>query len=327
MYRNLNIRTLGISGRQSELIELALTYGFKGISVDIAQMSSRAANYGVEHVCRFHKSAEIQIGTFELPSTWQGPDDQFAAYLNNDLLRYLEIARELGAKQAVIKVEPGSDSLPYHDNFELHRQRIGKIADALAADDIRLGLGIRAARPVRQGLTYQFVFQADDLLTLIKTIAAPNVGLWFDSWNWKVGGGTLEQFKEIPVDQLVAVDLADAPADVDLAEIDEQQRMLPGAGGAIDCQEIVNTLRDAEYQGPVTPAPHRMAIQAMTRDDIVHQASRALESLWQGAGLSRAIVPIAAAAPAEEELPEELVGVAGEAEGEAETEAEATGEV
>lgn len=300
MYRNLNPKTLGISGRQSELIELALTYGFKGISVDIVELSSRAAHYGVEHVCRFHKSAKIEIGTFELPSTWLGPDDQFQAFLNTDLGRYRELARELGAKRAVVTVQPGSETLPYHDNFELHRQRLTAIADQLAEDQIRLGLGLRAARAARQDAAYQFIYQVDDLLTLIKTIGLDNVGLWFDSWNWKVGGGTADQFKEYSVNQIVAVDLADAPADVDLLEIDESQRLLPDAGAAIDCQGIVNHLRDAQYDGPVTPAPARAALGAMTRDEVVHAASRAMETLWQGAGLSRPVVPVAAAAAVEE---------------------------
>ena len=38
MYKNLNSWTLGISGRQSELIELALTYGFRGLDIDIHDM-------------------------------------------------------------------------------------------------------------------------------------------------------------------------------------------------------------------------------------------------------------------------------------------------
>ncbi len=325
MYRNLNTQTLGISGRQSELIELALSYEFKGISVDMIELTSRAAHYGIEHVCRFHNSAKIEIGSFLVPPTWQGPEDQFQAFLNTDLPRYREIARELNARQAVLHVEPGSDTLPYHDNFELHRQRLAAIADQFAEDDVRLGIGLRAARPVRQAFSYQFIYQVDDLLTLIKTLAAPNVGLWYDAWNWKVGGGTFDQFKDYPVEQIVAVDLADAPADVDLAEVDETQRMLPGDGGAIDCQAIVNALRDADYQGPVTPSPHRAALGGMTRGEIVQAAARALETLWQGAGLSRPIVPIVAAAAAaavkeevEVETPEVETAVEAETAGEVE---------
>ncbi len=307
MYRNLNTQTLGISGRQSELIELALSNGFKGISVDIVDLARRAANYGVQHVCRFHKSAKIHIGTFELPDTWKGTEEDFQKFLNADLPTYRELAREIDAHQAVVSVLPGSDTLAYPENFELHRQRLAAIAEQLAQDDIRLGLGLRAARPIRQEFAYQFIYQVDDLLTLIKMVGADNVGLWYDSWNWKVGGGTFDQLREFPVANLVAVELADAPAEADLAEIDETQRLLPGEGGAIDCQAVVNYLRDVDYDGPVTPAPHRASLAGMTRGEIVSAASKALETLWQGAGLSRPIVPIAAAAAATDELAEEAV--------------------
>ena len=35
MYRSLNVETLGVTGRQSELIELVLSYRFKGLDIDI----------------------------------------------------------------------------------------------------------------------------------------------------------------------------------------------------------------------------------------------------------------------------------------------------
>ena len=41
MYKNLNTEILGITGRQSEIIELALTYGFRGIEIDIADLRRR----------------------------------------------------------------------------------------------------------------------------------------------------------------------------------------------------------------------------------------------------------------------------------------------
>lgn len=41
MYHNLNPAALGITGRQSELIELALTYGFGGLELDIAGIVKR----------------------------------------------------------------------------------------------------------------------------------------------------------------------------------------------------------------------------------------------------------------------------------------------
>lgn len=43
MYKNLNAEVLGVSGRQSELIELAMTYGFIGLDVDITEVVKRTA--------------------------------------------------------------------------------------------------------------------------------------------------------------------------------------------------------------------------------------------------------------------------------------------
>ena len=324
MYRNLNPQAIGISGRQSELIELALTYGFKGISVDITDLARRAVDYGVEHVCRFHKSAKIEIGSFQLPATWRGPEEQYQAFLNQDLETYVSIARALGARRAVLAIEPGSDTLPYHENFEEHRTRLSGIAEKLAQDEIRLGLGLRAARPVRQNYQYQFVFQVDDLLTLIKSVGEENVGLWYDAWNWKVGGGTLAQLQEWPVEKLVAVDVSDAPAELDLAEIGDDQRLLPGAGGAIDAQSVVNFLRDSDYDGPVTPSASNAALSGLTREEVVQRAAQSMEALWVGAGLAKP--PIAAAPAAPPAVDEAAEAENGEGDGENES-TEASGEV
>ena len=303
MYRNFDPLSLGISGRQSELIELALTHGFRGVSADIVELAKRAARYSVEHACRFHKSAKVPVGTFRLPDTWLGSDEQFAAFLNQDLPSYIEIAKELEATQALVAISPGSDSLPYHENFELHRARLAQIADQLQPANVRLGLGLRAARPVRQDFAYQFIFQTDDLLTLIQSVAAPNVGLWLDVWNWKVGGGTLDQIRDWPIERLVAVDLADVSAELDLAEVGEEARVLPGQGGAIDCQAVVNLLAEREYAGPVTPTASNQALEGMTREEIVRSAASALEELWIGAGLARPVVTAAKEAGAGEAEP------------------------
>ncbi len=42
MFKNLSPPALGISGRQGEMIELALSFGFKGIDLDVAEMAESA---------------------------------------------------------------------------------------------------------------------------------------------------------------------------------------------------------------------------------------------------------------------------------------------
>jgi len=64
MFKNLNPAAIGISGHQSEIIELALTYGFAGIDLNIAEFATRARLKGLPYARRLIDSARIRVGTF-----------------------------------------------------------------------------------------------------------------------------------------------------------------------------------------------------------------------------------------------------------------------
>ncbi len=73
MYKNLNSDALGISGRQSELIELALTHKFSGLDLDLAPLCRQVQSRGLEHARRFLDSAKLKIGGFEFLSVNDNP--------------------------------------------------------------------------------------------------------------------------------------------------------------------------------------------------------------------------------------------------------------
>ena len=66
MSTNLNTAALGVSGRPNELIEVVLTYGFKGFDLDVADLVSRGQN--LQQIQLFLDSAKLKIGGFELPA-------------------------------------------------------------------------------------------------------------------------------------------------------------------------------------------------------------------------------------------------------------------
>ena len=180
-----------------------------------------------------------------------------------------------------------SENLPYQENFELHRQRIAEMAGILAQHDIRLGLTFESAPVHREGKEYEFIFQVEPLLTLIKTVSAENVGLVLDSWHWHIGGGGADQLTELKPEQIVSVRLADIPDDVNLATIDDSQRVAPGDGGLIDCGAIVRALAEIGYEGPVSLFPYPSRFRNRTRDKTVQRATATLDSIWEAGGLSR----------------------------------------
>jgi sugar phosphate isomerase/epimerase len=286
MYRNLNADALGITGRQSELIELALTYGFRGVDLDIEDVLKRVRTHGLDSARRYVASADLQVGELRLPVKWQAAEIAYRADLGQ-LREVAEIAAALGATCLTAAIRPSCVDIPFHENFELHRRRFGEIGEMLAPHDLRLGLALQSAPALRTGHDTPFVHDAETLLTLIRTVNSPQVGLTLDTWNWHVGGGSLDQLRQLAPPQIVAVRFADLPADADLQQIEEQERYLPGDGGAVDCAACLRLLAEMHFAGPLSLYPHPARFLGMTRDAIVQQAAARFDALFRAAGVSR----------------------------------------
>jgi hypothetical protein len=144
MYKNLNTAALGITGRQSELIELALTYGFRGLDLDMPDVMKRARTRGLDSARRYVASASVRVGEFLLSIDWQAAEIPYRSGLV-ELQEIAETAAALGATVCTATIKPYSDDIPYHENFELHRRRFGEIGALLAPHNIKLGLAFQAA--------------------------------------------------------------------------------------------------------------------------------------------------------------------------------------
>ena len=300
MYRNLNTEALGVSGRQSEVIELALTYGYRGFDANMVDLVKRVRSRGLDSVRRFVESANIRVGCFNLPATWRGDETSYKSSLV-ELREIAEIAGSLNAGVCIATVSPTSEGRAYQECFEMHRGRFAEIAGILAEHNIRMGLHFLPTADQRPSGQTPFIHQAETLMTLIKTIGHPNVGLALDTWSWYVGGGAMDQLSELSGEQVVSARLADAPASADLTTITPDQRYLPGDGGLIDCVGIVRHLAGVGFDGPIAICPHAARFSGMTRDAIVQRASATLDEVFREAGLNRVGKPLAATAEVDAE--------------------------
>ncbi len=286
MFKNLNARALGVSGHQSEVIELALTYGFHGFDVDIVQIAGRAKAKGMPYARRLIDSAKIRLGTFPLPLDWDTDDDLFKPELAK-LPEYAQVAAEIGCTRCVATVQPAGDKRPYHENFEFHRHRFSDVCEALAPAGVRLGVGFRAAENLRRSQAFQFIHDLDALSLLINMIDAPNFGLLLDVWDLHVSGGTLESVRGLKAEKIVAVQLADVPDEgKPVAELTEKSRRLPVEEGGIGLPAYLAALAELGYDGPVALKPDRSALAGMRRDRIVRTVGEAFDQLWKSAGLT-----------------------------------------
>jgi sugar phosphate isomerase/epimerase len=299
MYKNLNAKALGVTGHQSEIIELALTYGFRGMDVDIAEIARRAEKKGAAYATRLIRSATsrtgFRIGSFTYPFDWDVDDEVFEPQLTK-LGEYAELAKQIGCTTCVATVAAAGDKRPYHENFEFHRQRLGEICKKFESYGLWLGIGFRAASHLRKGHAFQFIHELDALKLLVNMVGTVNIGICLDTWDLHVAGGSVEDIRELKAEQIVAVQIADMPEDVPLEEVTEAQRLLPGTTGRIDVAGMVAALAEIGFGGPVTCKPARTTLDATRRDPIVREAAEAVKKVWDAAGLSSDLkkTPVAA---------------------------------
>lgn len=283
MYKNLSTTGLGISGVESELIELALSYKFNGVEPDFMELYHRAEEKGAPYARRLIDSGKLKHGTFRLPIDWA--DDTRFAKDKEKLEKIAARAAELGCNRAVTLIAPSSDERPYHENFEFHRRRLNEVAQVLAKHKVMLGLEFNASPEARTGAAFEFVKSFDELRKLASGVGVEGVGVVVDLFNWYVGGGTMDQITSLPVNQVVSVQLCDVPEDIAADRLTTKNRLLPGETGKIDSIAIVKWLTSIGYDGPVTARPDRNRFPKTGRMQIVKMVAESLDHVWTEAGL------------------------------------------
>lgn len=286
MFKNLSPRALGFSGTiQSELIELALTHGFRSIDLDMVDFFEQVEDFGIEHSRRLIDSADLKIGTFALPVDLVAEDAHYQKSLEK-VPTYGQLAAELGCTRTLVQLLPYSDKTAYPDNFELHRKRLTELGQALAEHDVSIALDFSAPESARKGKQFEFIHDLEATIALINGVAADNVGLLLDPWEVHACGAKFEDVKQLPPNKIVAVYFSDAKSDIPAADLKESDRLFPGESGVIDLLGVIKYLQEIDFEGPVTPKTLRQRVKSTGREVAVQTAGEYLENLWREAGLS-----------------------------------------
>lgn len=289
MFKNLVGEGLGVSGRQNEMIELALTFGYRGLDVDMSDMVGRAVEVSQQFACQYLLAAEksLQVGAFELPIDLRVDDAKFQASLSRlDVM--LQICEQLKATRAYVNV-PASSTVPFQENFERYRLRVGEVADRLATAGVRVGLAFNATEEAAKRFEHKFITTTDELLTLIKMVGKPNVGLMLDTWHWNLGGGTLASLESLTADQVVAVRFADFPAGLKPDTAKSKDRLLLKAEDGTFTVQVLRWLNSINYEGPLAACPSSRQFGGMTRERIVQTLSENLNEVLPIAGIDKAV--------------------------------------
>ena len=292
MLKNFSPASLGLNGRQSELIELALTYGFNGMDVDMHEMLRRAQRTTTEDACKYLNAAtKLSVGGFDLGIDLDADEDTFTSQVAS-LHPVADLAQSMDVKCAYTRVPAATDRLPYHEYFEVQRLRLSQIAEALEPRGIRLAVGFLAGKELEADKQFPFVRNVEGFLALVKGVGASNVGVLIDTWDWVVGDGAIDQLSELSAQEVVAVRLGSVPSDVDAAKAESNQRVVPELSGALDHVALMKHLQSIGFDGPVSPTASNTCYKGQTRESIVQRSQQAIDEISRQADIPVAPLPM-----------------------------------
>jgi sugar phosphate isomerase/epimerase len=97
----------------------------------------------------------------------------------------------------------------------------------------------------------QFILKPDDLVALVKTVNHKNVGIVLDTWSWQLGAGTMDGIRQLNLDKVFEVRLADLPPGATADKVERTNRQEPGTRPDSLAQATLDWLKENDFPGPV----------------------------------------------------------------------------
>jgi sugar phosphate isomerase/epimerase len=160
----------------------------------------------------------------------------------------------------------GHSSLSYVENFRQHARRLRAVAQILKDQDIRLGMEYVGTRTIWTKQRYPFIHTLKEMRDLIAEIGSGNAGVVLDCWHWWQAEDTVPDVLTLKNEDVISVDLNDAPSGVPKDQQVDGRRELPCATGVIDVGAFLKALNQIGYDGPVRAEPFNKPLKDMENE-------------------------------------------------------------
>jgi sugar phosphate isomerase/epimerase len=285
MFKSLSAGAIGVKGTTEEIANLAAGHGFQAMEFNAAEAADLMDAGKLADLRAIYGDRGLRPGGMDLPVQFRADEDTFQRDLAG-LNRLARAADAMGCRRCATWLSPGSDELPFEENFELHRRRLRACADVLSGHGIWLGLEFVGPRTSRAKRKYGFIYDMERTLQLAEAIHTHNVGLLLDAWHWYCSEGTKEEILALRPEQVVHVHVNDAPTGIPVAEQVDDRRALPGETGVIDIASFLRALQEIGYHGPVMAEPFSQRVAELPADKAVTVTSQALDKVFAAAGIA-----------------------------------------
>ena len=283
MFPNFSPRALGIELSFDESVNLARRFHYGGIDVSIAELQQIAAQRGISAISEQMASAGLRFGAWSMPVAYAAAEDSWRRELA-ELPAQAELAASLGADRTSTPVSPISDERAWDENYRFHLERLGPIAEILAAHGIRFGLEWIGPKTLRDGAQHSFIHTMEDMSRLAADLG-DNVGLLVDIFHLFTSHTDVSAVRSLTNAQVVNVHVNDAVAGRSADEQMDLERALPAETGLTDVAGFLQALDAIGYDGPVTVEPFSQRVSALAPTGAAQAAADSLALSWQLAGL------------------------------------------
>jgi sugar phosphate isomerase/epimerase len=275
MTMDLICGNLGVKATQREAIALAHRHGFESVFPDAGELA-RLSDEEMAAIRAELAANGLVFGAAFLAVDFRKDDATFQQGLA-ELPAYARALRRAGVRRTGTWLPPSSDTLTYRQHFAQTARRLREVARVLGDHEVRLGLEYVGPKTAWTARRYPFLHTMAETRELIAEIGAPHVGLVLDSWHWFHAGDGDADIRGLRNEDVVAVDLNDAPADVQKDQQKDNARELPLATGVIDVAAFLRALRAIGYDGPVRAEPFNQAVRSLPPEEAVAATSLAMK--------------------------------------------------
>ena len=282
-YDILSLGRLGFHASFPESVELATRHGFEGMDPDISYLASLnddALHPLLDDLKKDLQKRNLKFGAAGLPVEFRKDADTF----NSDLKKLPAAAAVLqraGIWRVSTWVMPCSDDLTYLQNFRQHAQRLRLCAQVLGDHGQKLGLEYVSPRTLWRSQKHPFIHTLSEMKELLAAIGTDNLGVQLDSWHWFNAQETQQDLLTLRPQDVITVDLNDAPTGLTLDQYRDNNRELPAATGVIPIKQFLDALLQIGYDGPIQAEPFNAALRALPVDQACATTSDALKNAFE----------------------------------------------
>ncbi|MFN9083417.1 MAG: sugar phosphate isomerase/epimerase family protein [Acidobacteriota bacterium] len=272
---SLSPGAIGVKATQEQAIEFAHYYGFEAVEPYGEAMAAMAPAQ-VKELAAGVRAKRLQWGSAGLTVEYRKDQATFEA----GMAKFPAVAKALataGVTRVSTWLMPASEELTYLQNMRQHAARLRAIAQVCKDNGQRFGLEYVGPKTLWTSRRYPFIHTMAEAKDLIAEIGTGNVGFVLDSWHWQMAGEGAAELKTLRNEDIVSIDLNDAPAGVPADQQIDSKRELPLATGVLDVKTFLNTLAGLGCDAPARCEPFNAALRALPPEQALAKVADAMK--------------------------------------------------